>query len=108
MEKIKVGIVVMNTAELKMSVIGERIHDYTEYFKSQFYDIIQIALDHDNWVINFMQIDELTPKFYVDIYATNLHEYNLVKSYIEDNDKDPQLQVLPPYKTFDQFTSEKK
>lgn len=107
-KNIIVGVANTGTNDLNSSEKLQELMEYELHFNKVFYELVNTAIGHNKWVIDFKQIIPDIPKFYVDIYCTNLHEFNLIKSYIEDNAKDPVLIVLEPYKTFDQFTAGKQ
>ena len=83
MENIQVGIKIENLQELQMSVIGDRINDYTLHFKFLFQDEINKQLNHNNWGVYFSQDDDVKPHFMIDIYTNNNQEYFLIKQIIE-------------------------
>jgi hypothetical protein len=102
------GIVIANQAELQMSVNGERLHDYESYFNDVFYEHIQENMKHSNWGVWFKQDDETKPHFMVDIFTDSQDDYLLIRRVIEywNKDNDPQLTIMAPYYTFQQFIEE--
>src|SRR5450631_3885835 len=106
MKHIKASIAIVNTAELKMSVNGERLNDYETYFNEFFFDHIQENIKHSNWGVWFQQDDELKPHFMVDIYVDTQSDYLLVKKVIEfyNRDNDPKLTIMAPCWNFEKFS----
>lgn len=105
MQHIKAGIVVENVKELQLAVIGERLGDYEKFFSDIFIDKFKAVIDHDNWGVWFKQIDELKPKFYIDIFVDDPTDWtrlaNVVKYATRENDID--LELMPKYWNFDRF-----
>jgi hypothetical protein len=102
------SIVIVNPAELQMSVNGERLNDYEAYFNDIYYDHIQENMKHENWGVWFKQDNEAIPSFIVDIFTDSQDDYVLIRNVIEyyNKDNDPKLTIMSPYWNYQKFVED--
>lgn len=79
------GIAFSAPSELRIAASGERLDDYEKEFNDLYFDKIKSAISHDKWGVQFAQIDMNNPRFVVDIFVNDPHEFNVIYSIINEN-----------------------
>lgn len=101
---IRARVSVVSENEVKESVIGERVEDYTNHFNDLYLEKIKARISHSNWGVIFKQSDESIPKFEVDIYTDNNVDHSIIKACIQNNPPDNiELFINEPYWNFSKY-----
>jgi hypothetical protein len=98
------GIAFTVPAELKIAASGERLKDYEAEFNDHYFDGICSKIKHKKWGVQFAQIDLYNPKFVVDIFVDDKHEFATIYNLISSNPlKDITFEMMQPYYSFEKF-----